>query len=127
MNIEAVMHPAPISVTPKHDLKQAMHLMRDHNIRHLPVQDGSDLVGIVTERDIDFALRFEHTVPEKMLVRDAYLPDPYTVDCSTPVATVAAKMAEEHIGCALVVKNGSLAGIFTTVDACRVLADVLNA
>ena len=31
-------------------------------------------------------------------------------------------MADEHIGCALVVKDGRLAGIFTTTDACRVFS-----
>lgn len=35
-------------------------------------------------------------------------------------------MAQEHIGCTLVTEKGKLVGVFTTVDACRVLAEVLS-
>ena len=35
-------------------------------------------------------------------------------------------MAQNHIGCALVVKNGRLAGIFTTTDACRHYSELLR-
>jgi acetoin utilization protein AcuB len=126
LEIQTVMHPLPHTVTPRNDLKQALHMMQEHNIRHLPVQDGGDLVGILSQRDIDFALRYERRLPDEMLVREAYTPDPYTVKGTDPVAVVAAKMAHEHIGCALVVRDRALIGIFTTVDACRALSEVLS-
>jgi CBS domain-containing protein len=47
------------------------------------------------------------------------------VSASTPVATVARTMAENHIGSAIVTKNDKLVGIFTVTDACRALAEVL--
>ena len=50
----------------------------------------------------------------------------YTVDIGTPIAPVVATMAERRLGCAVVLKNGKLAGIFSTTDACDILAHVLE-
>ena len=123
--VKTVMHPFPHTISPKHSLKQAIHMMKEHNIRHLPVQDGGDLAGILTERDVDFALRVERKLPEEMLVRDAFTAEPYVVEGEESVARVAGKMAHERLGCALVVQNNQLVGIFTTVDACRTLSELL--
>jgi acetoin utilization protein AcuB len=35
-------------------------------------------------------------------------------------------MAEHKYGCAVVMQNDKLVGIFTTVDACRAFAEMLN-
>jgi acetoin utilization protein AcuB len=52
--------------------------------------------------------------------------DPYQVAPETPINEVANTMAKERLGSAVVVKNGRVVGIFTTVDACRCLAEVLE-
>lgn len=126
INIKAVMHPLPHSVGSHQSCEVALHMMQEHHCRHLPVQEGGKLVGILSDRDVNFALRIDKKEPAHLLVRDAYTPDPYVVGPETPVYQVAIKMAHEHIGCALVEDNGKLMGIFTTVDACRLLAEVLE-
>jgi len=40
-----------VSVSPDADSKVAMDLMAEHGIRHLPVMDGDDLVGLVSLQD----------------------------------------------------------------------------
>ena len=124
--IKAAMHPFPHTIGLQQTLAAAKEIMHEHDIRHLPVQKGGQLEGILSERDIDFALRMDHKEPQELKVAHAYMPEPYTVELETPLSDVAAKMAQEHIGCALVTENGKLVGIFTTVDACRVLAEVLS-
>ena len=52
--------------------------------------------------------------------------DVYVVDVDTPLDEVLSHIAETHVGSALVVKNGKLAGILTNGDVCRVLADLLR-
>jgi acetoin utilization protein AcuB len=127
IKIESVMHPFPHSIGAGLNLEQAKEMMSEHNIRHLPVQEGGRLKGILTDRDINFALAMDKVDAEQILVRDAFTEDPYVVTEGEDVARVARKMAVEHIGCALITtKNESLSGIFTTVDACRVLAEVLS-
>jgi CBS domain-containing protein len=41
-----------ITVDPKTELSQAAELMVSNNIRHLPIVDGGDVVGIVSIRDM---------------------------------------------------------------------------
>ena len=53
--------------------------------------------------------------------------DPFTVAADTELDEVVAAMAEEKYGCALIHDDdGKLIGIFTTVDACRALRQVLE-
>ena len=64
---------------------------------------------------------------EKITVEDVMVDDPYVVDIETSLITVLDELADRHIGTALVTKDGRLAGIFSTGDACRELAERLKA
>ena len=115
------MTPFPWKVRLDDSLSHATAVMRERNIRHLPVTDGDQLVGIVTERDIGLVENAVRDSRESgsLKVRDACELDAYVVDLSAPLDRVLAEMAERHIGSALVVKRGKLAGIFTSSDACH--------
>ena len=126
LTIDNVMHPFPHTVGLDATLVTAMAMMQEYGVRHLPVKEANTLVGILSERDIDFVLRAEKREAKDVRVRDAYSSDPYMVPSGTPVATVAMRMAHERLGCTLVLKNTELIGIFTTVDACRTLAETLS-
>ena len=126
LQIKSVMHPFPHSVGRDQTADIALRMMQEHNIRHLPVQDAGVLVGILSDRDINFALRMDRCDPAHLAVRDMQTAEPFVVEPETPVAKVAARMAHDHLGCALVVENQKLVGIFTTVDACRLLSEVLS-
>lgn len=41
-----------VTASAESTLEECMHLMIEHHFRHLPVLDGSDLVGIVSIRDL---------------------------------------------------------------------------
>ncbi len=41
-----------ISISPGKDIYDALKLMQDNNIRHLPVMDGGKMVGFLTIKDI---------------------------------------------------------------------------
>jgi acetoin utilization protein AcuB len=126
LKIKTVMHPLPHSIGTTQNLATAREMMKEHNIRHLPVLEGGALVGILTDRDIHFACGVDKVSAEQISVRDSYTPEPYIIDGDTLVSEVAKTMAHEHIGCALIVENTKLIGIFTAVDACRLLSEVLS-
>lgn len=126
--ILAYMTPFPYSVDVDAPLAEAHAFLRARRIRHLPVTERGRLAGVLTDRDIKLALGPDlGSPPERELsVRDVFQPEPYVVDTGTPLLSVAATMAEKHLGSALVTRGDMLVGIFTTTDACRALARVLG-
>ena len=122
------MTPFPHSVDVDAPLADAHRMMREGHFRHLPVTSGTNIAGILTDRDIKLVLGPEFGSPDEreLSVRDAYVQEPCVVPASTPLATVARTMAEHHIGSAIVTKNDKLVGIFTVTDACRALAQLLE-
>jgi acetoin utilization protein AcuB len=103
-------------------------LMTSLKIRHVPVQAGGEVVGIVSERDLHRLVNPSLPRLDKMRIRakDIMQRDVYLVEVGTPMAEVLHEMAERRLGSAVVLKNGRLAGIFSTIDVCRVLAHVLE-
>jgi CBS domain-containing protein len=51
---------------------------------------------------------------------------PYVVGFNTPLNEVAAQMAQRHIGSAIVLRRGKLAGIVSALDICRIFAEYLD-
>jgi CBS domain-containing protein len=42
----------PVSLSPEHDISEAMDLMTERRIRHLPVTDQEQLLGIISIGDL---------------------------------------------------------------------------
>jgi acetoin utilization protein AcuB len=123
--IEKVMTPMPYTVDGSASIKYALQLMREHRIRHLPVLNLGEVVGIITDRDIKLASGFQGS--EKIVVEDVMTPHPYIVKPQAPLDAVASEMAEHKYGCAIVrQENGAMVGIFTAVDALRCLSDTMR-
>lgn len=93
-------------------------MMAEHQVHHLPVMEQNQPVGVIAENKIRLGQGAD-PVPEGTLVRDVYDMGAYTVELTKPLDQVLLHMAENHIGLALVMKQGRLAGIFTITDACR--------
>ena len=51
-SLDKVMTPDPMTVNSHSDIGEASQLMHDKNVRHLPVVDNEQLVGLVTQTDI---------------------------------------------------------------------------
>lgn len=115
----------PFVASPKMSVKAAAEFMKKNNIRHLPVVQGSKIVGIVSDRDLRTADFLSDSM--QLTVSDFMIKKPYCVESETPLAVVAGKMAEKRYGCAVVVgKKGEIKGIFTTTDGMSVLSKVLE-
>ncbi len=123
--IQKVMTSMPHTIGDDIPIKKALEQMREYNIRHLPVQKAGKLVGVVTDRDLKLAASFSGSAD--LSVEDVMTPDPYAVVPEAALDQVAFEMAEKKYGCAIVQQsNGKVVGIFTAVDAMRVLGEVLN-
>ncbi len=122
--IDKYMTPMPHTIGNDIPVKTALEMLRKHGIRHLPVQKGGKLVGVLTDRDIKLAASFNGS--SELSVEDVMTPDPYIARPQTPVDEVAIQMAEHKYGCAIIEQeNGKVVGIFTATDGLRVLAELL--
>jgi len=116
----------PVFVDENDSMKKAMDLLKDREIRHLPVlKDGEKLVGIVTERDIKQAspspataleIREIYYLLDKVKVKQIMTRRPYTISPTAPIEEAALIMREKRIGCLPVVEEGRLVGILTETD-----------
>jgi len=125
-SISKYMTTTPYTADRSLTLASASKLMREKGIRHLPVMEGDTLLGIITERDIRFAESFSIVDPEQVTVYGAMTEEVYAVGPETPLDEVVDTMAEKRYGSAVIVQNQIVVGVFTTVDACRALSELLS-
>lgn len=135
MRIREWMTPTPVTVSPATPITKAQDLMLYRRIRHLPVVDDGQLVGIVTDRDVrtvqpspatSFAVGEIRFLLEKLLVGEVMTRSVITVGPDEPLADAVRLMLENKIGGLPVVAEGRLVGILTELDLLRALATALD-
>ena len=115
----------PVAVTPKASIQEAMELMKNHSIRHLPVVDGEErLVGWVTDTDLRGALIA--SMIEDLTVGDVMIADPVTVRSSDVLEQAALLITEHKIGGMPVLEDGKLVGVITVVDILEAFIDIMG-
>lgn len=124
--IQKFMTTAPHSVGNDQSIATASAMMTTHGIRHLPVLHGGKLRGILTDRDIKVLAAFESFDSAKLKVEEVMTETPYTVGPDCALDEVVSVMAEKKYGSAVIEQNNRVVGIFTTVDACRALKELLH-
>ena len=124
--IEAFMTASPHTIGRDQPLTVAKDMMSRYRVRHLPVLEGGQLVGVVSERDVAFIGAVRDVEASELTVGDAMSPEVYTVSRTELLRTAAADMARGRYGSAIVVDGNRVVGMFTTVDALRALHAVLG-
>ncbi len=131
VTVADVMTEPAVSVNPTDSLLDAAKLMVDHQIRHLPVVENDEVVGMLSDRDIRTVagdpVRYmesrEDDGARMLSVRDAMAPTALTIHPNRPLRDLANELADEKIGALPVVDaDGKLLGIVSYVDALRALA-----
>lgn len=124
--VEAFMTASPQTIGRDQPLSSAKDMMSQYGVRHLPVLDGGQLVGVVSERDVAFIGAVRDIEASELTVGEAMSSEVYTVSRSELLRTVAANMARHRYGSAIVVEANRVVGMFTTVDALRALQATLE-
>ena len=123
--IQEVMTSQPVTIGRTETLATAHELMRENDVRHLPVLEHGELVGVVTQRDLYLLETIAGVDLREDRVDDAMSNDAYAVPPDASLDQVTAEMATQRYGCAVVIERGRVIGIFTTTDALRILAGTL--
>ena len=126
----------PVFVDENDSMKKAMDILKEREIRHLPVLKGGDkLVGILTERDIKQASPSSATALEireifylldKVKVKQIMTRRVFTISSDAPIEEAALIMREKKIGCLPVVAGGKLVGILTETDILDAFLDAMG-
>ena len=128
MRVQDTMQDEVISAPPDLSLAQALDLMQQHRIRHLPVASGPQIVGLLTDRDIRQAMPSSATtlslkeIAEHMesITLEACMTIPVeTTPAQTNAFEAARQLLESRFDCLPVVEGNSLVGIVTATDFLR--------
>lgn len=117
--------PNPYFVNSNDSIGDIAEVIMQKGVRHIPVMENGEIVGIISHRDIGF--RYYDAIEEELLAKDIMTADPYIVDFNAPLETVAFNMSSKKIGSAIVQdKYGDLVGIFTSTDALNALIEIIR-
>jgi acetoin utilization protein AcuB len=132
-----LMTPDPLTVTPQASIAEVWDLMREADVRHVPVVQADALVGMVSERDlarVDIArllnmegagaVRDELATPIIRLMSSEVI----TVGPEADIGEVIELLIEHKIGAVPVVREETreVLGIISYVDVLRALQGALN-
>jgi acetoin utilization protein AcuB len=124
LTVRDVMATDLVTVRPHESARHAYRLMRDHRFRHLPVVEGGQLVGILSDRDLRPVLLSPTLARAR--VDELMSEDLTTVMPDAPVEEAASLLVVKRIGCLPVVADGRLVGIVTETDLLAVLVELLG-
>jgi CBS domain-containing protein len=119
-----IMTPFPQYVEESTSINDAIKLMAEKAFNHLPVVFEHAVVGLLSTADIKLAQMPGHSTTEftELTVGDICRRRIYVVDLHVRLDEVLDKMAVEAWDAAVVLREGRLAGIFTSHDACRIFS-----
>ena len=104
-----------VTIRKEASIQEAMALMKQKSIRHLPVVDEHmKLLGWITDADLRGVLIA--SMLEELILEDVMIRKPFTVNPEMPLEDVARVLLEKRVGGLPIVKNGTLVGIITVVD-----------
>jgi acetoin utilization protein AcuB len=121
------------TVGPDDGVSDALRLMKEKGIKHIPVVSGERMKGIISDRDIkEFTpskattldIYELHYLLAQTRVKDIMKKEVVTTTPDTPVEEAAMTMFDRHIGSLPVTERGRLAGIISDRDIFRVLVDI---
>ncbi|MDD2430848.1 MAG: CBS and ACT domain-containing protein [Firmicutes bacterium] len=135
MFVNQIMSPNPITVSVDTGILEAANLMREKNIRRLPVVKDHKLVGIVTEMDILKVQPSQATTLSvfevnyllaKTKVSDVMTKKPLTILADATLEEAALVMRENEVGGLPVLDKGKLVGVVTESNIFDAFIDLMG-
>ena len=124
MNVDKWMKKHPQTIKPLDTIEHARQVMEEHRITQLPVVRGSELVGILTDRDLRDAypsvlvdpMRKQTPNPHDVKVEAVMTTNVLTMAPDDGIVAAASLMRRERVGAHPIVKGKQLVGILTRSD-----------
>ncbi len=135
MLVRKKMHKDLFTITKDERMTAAKKIMKEKNIRHLPVVDGKRLIGLVTNMDIRKAeaspatsleIRELHYLLDKLTVGEIMTRNVITISPDISIEEATTLLHDNKIGCLPVVEDGNLVGMITENDVMEILIEVMG-
>jgi CBS domain-containing protein len=123
--ISEVMSDRPRAVTPQTSVREAAQLMEQEDVGALPVvDDGTRLVGILTDRDIAVRVVGQGSDPERTQVGDVASKDVVALTPEHDLDDALKLMAREQVRrLPIVAEENELVGVVSQADLARMTKD----
>jgi CBS domain-containing protein len=130
MQVKDLMSTEITTVGRNDDLLRLEQIMANKKIRHFPVVEDGELVGIVTQRDIfraamssamGYGQKAQEAYLHKVLVKEIMVYPVTTVTPTTTLQEASDLLLDRGIGCLPVIDKGTLVGMVTKTDLLRCL------
>ena len=118
--VQDVMTGSPRCVTPETPVAEAAQLMESEDVGALPVLDGDELAGMVTDRDIVIRAVAKGKDPRGMPVREVLTREVVAVGADEDLSKALELMASNQVRRLPVVDEGNrLVGVVAQADLAR--------
>jgi CBS domain-containing protein len=120
-SIRDIMTTNPRTIEPSTPIFEAARIMRDEDVGSLPITEGSQLFGTITDRDITIRAIAEGRDPQGTTVQEIASRDLVTVDPQQNLDEALRLMAQHQVRRLPVVEeDGRLIGIVAQADVAKV-------
>lgn len=135
MYVKSRMTANPYTISYNAPINEVIELMREKNLKRVPVVDGEKVVGMLTQRDIQkvtptklttlsiFELNY---LLSKVKVSDAMSKDVISISPDALLEEAATLMREKKVSSLVVVKENKLVGIITESNIFDAFIDLLG-
>ena len=124
-----------VTVAPDTGIREAFFLMKEHSIRHLPVLEDKQLIGVISDRElrrpnwVDEAHDIAHIyyLDDNMSVSDVMIKNVIVLHTYDTLRKAVKLLLEHNIGAAPVLdKTADVVGMLSAVDLMRALEDMID-
>ena len=126
--ISHIMTKSVVTVNQNDDLRKVEEKLKSNSIRHIPVVNGKEVVGIISRTDVNrltFGALFDgqegvdEAILDMLSISQVMTSKPRTLPSDTIIKDVAEVFAKEDFHALPVVDQGELKGIVTTTDVIK--------
>ncbi len=125
MKVKDLMVRDLVTVDARKSLEYALGLMREHGIRRLPVLEGSKLLGIIVQHDIEIAFRRPEVISETP-VEWVMTKNPLVTTADTDLSDAIGVLVANKVSALPVMDGDALVGILSEIDVLKLLVSLLR-